>query len=315
MPGVYFLEIDGLAHDVLRRAIRDGNAPNLARWLHDGSHRLMPLGDRLVVADGRLPGRPPARRQRRHPGLPLVGEGPRQRDRDQPPARCRRDRAPPLERARPAARGRREPGEHRLRRRRPHAAHDEHGPRPRPPRADRPGLLRLLRQPVQRHAHDRARDRRHRAGAPLRRPAAPPRRPPADPARPQVRAGAGVGHGRPDRPPGAGGDRGPVRRAARWATRRSSPTTRSPTIRASSAADALAVLRARRPPDRPHRRRRARTRARPYRFVDPLRPRPVAGRDVPRPLRRSRSRTWCRRPARPRTSRSSTRTPTRRSAT
>ena len=41
IPGVYFLEIDGLAHDVLRRAIRDGNAPNLARWAHDGSHRLL----------------------------------------------------------------------------------------------------------------------------------------------------------------------------------------------------------------------------------------------------------------------------------
>ena len=39
-PGVYFLEIDGLAYDVLRRAIRDGNAPNLARWVHDGSHHL-----------------------------------------------------------------------------------------------------------------------------------------------------------------------------------------------------------------------------------------------------------------------------------
>jgi uncharacterized membrane protein YvlD (DUF360 family) len=41
VPGVYFLEIDGLAHDVLRRAIRDGNAPNLARWVHEGSHRLL----------------------------------------------------------------------------------------------------------------------------------------------------------------------------------------------------------------------------------------------------------------------------------
>lgn len=41
VPGVYFLEIDGLAYDVLRRAIRDGNAPNLARWVHDGSHRLI----------------------------------------------------------------------------------------------------------------------------------------------------------------------------------------------------------------------------------------------------------------------------------
>ena len=39
-PGVLFLEIDGLAHDVLRRALRDGNAPTLARWVHAGSHRL-----------------------------------------------------------------------------------------------------------------------------------------------------------------------------------------------------------------------------------------------------------------------------------
>jgi uncharacterized membrane protein YvlD (DUF360 family) len=40
VPGVIFLEIDGLAADVLRRAVRDGNAPAMARWLRDGSHRL-----------------------------------------------------------------------------------------------------------------------------------------------------------------------------------------------------------------------------------------------------------------------------------
>jgi uncharacterized membrane protein YvlD (DUF360 family) len=40
VPGVLFLEIDGLAHEVLRRALRDGNAPTLARWAHAGSHRL-----------------------------------------------------------------------------------------------------------------------------------------------------------------------------------------------------------------------------------------------------------------------------------
>ncbi len=38
--GVVFLEIDGLALPVLRRAMRDGNAPTMARWLADGSHRL-----------------------------------------------------------------------------------------------------------------------------------------------------------------------------------------------------------------------------------------------------------------------------------
>jgi uncharacterized membrane protein YvlD (DUF360 family) len=40
VPGVVFLEIDGLAHDVLLRALRDGSAPALARWLYDGTHRL-----------------------------------------------------------------------------------------------------------------------------------------------------------------------------------------------------------------------------------------------------------------------------------
>ena len=40
VPGVIFLEIDGLAHDVLRRAVRDGNVPTIARWLRDGTHRL-----------------------------------------------------------------------------------------------------------------------------------------------------------------------------------------------------------------------------------------------------------------------------------
>ncbi len=40
VPGVLFLEIDGLAHDVLRRALRDGNTPTLARWMHEDGYRL-----------------------------------------------------------------------------------------------------------------------------------------------------------------------------------------------------------------------------------------------------------------------------------
>jgi uncharacterized membrane protein YvlD (DUF360 family) len=40
VPGIIFLEIDGLALPVLRRAMRDGNAPNMARWLQDDTHRL-----------------------------------------------------------------------------------------------------------------------------------------------------------------------------------------------------------------------------------------------------------------------------------
>ena len=40
VPGIVFLEIDGLALPVLRRAMRDGNAPNMARWARD-THRLV----------------------------------------------------------------------------------------------------------------------------------------------------------------------------------------------------------------------------------------------------------------------------------
>jgi len=40
VPGIVFLEIDGLALPVLRRAMRDGNAPNMARWVAEGTHRL-----------------------------------------------------------------------------------------------------------------------------------------------------------------------------------------------------------------------------------------------------------------------------------
>ncbi|MFC4087058.1 phage holin family protein [Amycolatopsis samaneae] len=39
-PGVVFLQIDGLGHDIARRAIRDGDMPTLAAWLDEGSHAL-----------------------------------------------------------------------------------------------------------------------------------------------------------------------------------------------------------------------------------------------------------------------------------
>ena len=35
VPGIVYLEIDGLAKPVLQRAMRDGNAPNMARWLRE----------------------------------------------------------------------------------------------------------------------------------------------------------------------------------------------------------------------------------------------------------------------------------------
>jgi len=40
VPGIVFLEIDGLALPVLRRAMRDGNAPTMARWMAEDTHRL-----------------------------------------------------------------------------------------------------------------------------------------------------------------------------------------------------------------------------------------------------------------------------------
>ena len=40
-PGILFLEIDGLAKPVLQRAMRDGNAPTMARWLAEESHRFL----------------------------------------------------------------------------------------------------------------------------------------------------------------------------------------------------------------------------------------------------------------------------------
>jgi uncharacterized membrane protein YvlD (DUF360 family) len=39
-PGIVFLEIDGLALPVLRRAIRDGSAPEMARWLAEDGYAL-----------------------------------------------------------------------------------------------------------------------------------------------------------------------------------------------------------------------------------------------------------------------------------
>ena len=39
-PGILFLEIDGLALPVLRSAMRDGSAPNMARWVAEDGYRL-----------------------------------------------------------------------------------------------------------------------------------------------------------------------------------------------------------------------------------------------------------------------------------
>jgi uncharacterized membrane protein YvlD (DUF360 family) len=40
VPGIIFLEIDGLALPVLRAAMRDGSVPNMANWIADDGYRL-----------------------------------------------------------------------------------------------------------------------------------------------------------------------------------------------------------------------------------------------------------------------------------
>ncbi len=42
VPGVIMFEIDGLAEPVLRKALEGGYAPVMARWLDQGSHRIVP---------------------------------------------------------------------------------------------------------------------------------------------------------------------------------------------------------------------------------------------------------------------------------
>jgi uncharacterized membrane protein YvlD (DUF360 family) len=40
VPGVVFVQLDGVARVVLERALRSGDTPNLHRWIRDGTHRL-----------------------------------------------------------------------------------------------------------------------------------------------------------------------------------------------------------------------------------------------------------------------------------
>lgn len=41
IPGILFLEIDGLAKPVLEKAMREGHAPTMKRWLEEGRHQLV----------------------------------------------------------------------------------------------------------------------------------------------------------------------------------------------------------------------------------------------------------------------------------
>ena len=41
VPGVILFEIDGLGETILREAVRDGHVPTIARWLSEGTHRVL----------------------------------------------------------------------------------------------------------------------------------------------------------------------------------------------------------------------------------------------------------------------------------
>jgi uncharacterized membrane protein YvlD (DUF360 family) len=41
VPGVILFEIDGLGETILREAVRDGHVPTIARWLSEGTHKIL----------------------------------------------------------------------------------------------------------------------------------------------------------------------------------------------------------------------------------------------------------------------------------
>jgi uncharacterized membrane protein YvlD (DUF360 family) len=41
VPGLVFIQLDGVAHAVFRRALRSGEVPTLHRWINEGSHHLV----------------------------------------------------------------------------------------------------------------------------------------------------------------------------------------------------------------------------------------------------------------------------------
>ncbi len=177
VPGLLFLEIDGLAHEIAAaRAARRQRAR--ARPLDPRRQpRAAALGDRLVVPDRRLPGGDPARQTTRD--MPAFRWWEKEHGRaivtNHPKDAAELERRA-LGRPRPAARRRRQPREHPLRRRAALAADDEHGARPQTPGRPRAGLLRLLRQPLRRRADVHALPRRDRLRALVGDPAGAARR-------------------------------------------------------------------------------------------------------------------------------------------
>ena len=232
VPGLLLLEIDGLAHDVLLRAIRGGSAPTLGAWLRSGSHLLHQWETdwssqtgacQAGILHGSNDDMPAFRWWEKDSGRPIVTNHPRD--------------AAELERRHSDGRG---------------LLHADGASRANILSGDATHSMLTMstaltrRRPLGRDysayfARPYAVARRSSSPSPTSpASAAPPRaqvREDERPRRPRplLRLAARLGDGRPARPPGGDGDRRRPRRAVPASTPPSSPTTRSPTTPGSSA--------------------------------------------------------------------------------
>ena len=191
VPGLVFLEIDGLAHDVLRRAVIDGSAPQIGRWLRSGSHRLerwetdwssQTGACQAGLLHGNNDDMPAFRWWEKDRDTAIVTNHPR----DAEELERRHSDGRGLLHADGASRANILSGDA------PHSMLTMSTALT-PPPADRARLRRLLRPPLRGRPHLRPRDRRHRPRAPGRAQPGARRRPPAD--RPRPRSYALVGPG------------------------------------------------------------------------------------------------------------------------
>ena len=77
VDGVVFVQLDGVPFPVLQMAITAGTVPTLTRWVRSGTHELREWTPKLPGDDAGEPDGHPARRDRRHPRVPLVRPGQR----------------------------------------------------------------------------------------------------------------------------------------------------------------------------------------------------------------------------------------------
>ena len=277
VPGVVFVQLDGVAHDVLRRALRSGDVPNLHRWLRDGSHRLVGWEtgwssqtgvSQCGILHGSTADMPAFRWLDKSTGEIVVSNHPRRSgDRTCPLRWQRAARSPRFELRQPV-----------LRRCRAGGAHDERC-RPAQGGSDRSRLLRLLLAARPGHQDDAGRHRGGHARTGGRGPAAAAGRRAARRAGMDVRAVAHLHDGDHPRCVGARRDERHVRGAGRHLRRSVGLRRGRPPLRAGTCRHPGGVARPR-PPARPDRADGALDAA-PVQDRRALRPWPDPGGDVP----------------------------------